>query len=803
MARLSVTHRTHETYKEYLQGVGSTPRQKKDWRDKIKDVGGFVGGMLSGPRRLAGNVVHRQVVTLDCDKADADLWTLFTLLYGCAACLYSTHSHSPEAPKYRLVVPLDRPCDPAEYEAVARKLAEHIGINQVDHTCFYPHQLMYWPSTAKDGVFVFEQQQGDWLSVDAMLAMYTNWRDTDEWPLTDAEQQVVQRGITKQVDPLEKPGIVGAFCRTYSITEVLSVFLADVYEPCDVEDRYTYKAGTTSAGLVIYEDKFAYSHHGTDPTCGKLCNAFDLVRLHLYGLKDEDARDGTPPQKLPSFIAMADLARQNERVCTLLTREQLEQAQEDFSEVRVTGTGELVGGENGSGDSEPGSPEPESNAVEENIGWMAKLDRERNGKLLATIDNLVRIIENDKGLKGAIAFDVFAQCPHFTRDVPWRKVTKATSRLTDMDDANMEHYLEKLYDISTSRLQKAMSVVLTRHSYHPVRDYLNGLRWDGKYRVESVLIDYLGAEDSEYTRAVTRKWLIAGVARIFKPGIKFDNVLTLVGEEGRGKSTIFAKLGGPWFSDTFNFHMLQSKEGYEQLVGKWIIEIAELSGMKKTDDERIKGFLSGQTDHFRVAYGRRPETFYRQNLFGAGTNKRDFLRSVYGNRRFWPVEIEVNTPAYSVFDMDAGTVGQIWAEALYYYQQGESLVLSKELIEDARIVQQQHMQVSSLAGVIEKYLETPIPITWGNMDKYERIAYLENPRTEEETDTRSKVCVIEIWEECLKRREVIDSRSDREIRDIMAQMEGWKPVPDRLRYGSYGRQRHGWMKEGKTVSEEG
>jgi putative DNA primase/helicase len=292
--KLSKVHRTHETFAYYQ----TAPR---DTKDKIKDIGGFVGGYLTGGVRKSSAVAYRTVITLDADMASPELWATFQLLYGNAACLYSTHSHSPEKPRYRLVLPLNRHCTPEEYQPIARRIAGDLGIEQFDNTGFQDERLMYWPSCAKDGAFQFESQDGPAVDVDEVLASYTNWRDVSEWPVSERVREMIKHGQKKQGDPLEKKGIVGAFCRTYDIEQAIENFLNDVYEKTDFEDRYTYTGGSTSGGLIVYDGKFAYSHHGTDRISGQLCNSFDLVRLHLFGEQDGAAGGDTPIEKRPSY----------------------------------------------------------------------------------------------------------------------------------------------------------------------------------------------------------------------------------------------------------------------------------------------------------------------------------------------------------------------------------------------------------------------------------------------------------------------------------------------------------------------
>ncbi|MBS0175423.1 MAG: hypothetical protein JSR64_15390 [Nitrospira sp.] len=771
--KLSATHRTAETYTEYITS-------KKARQDEIKDVGGFVGGYLTSGRRKASSVLHRQLITLDLDYCSAEFWEDLTLVYGNAAVVYSTHKHSPDNPRMRLVMPLDRPVRPDEYEAISRRIAGVLGIELFDPTTFQPERLMYWPSTAKEAVYEYHVQDGPWLVADDLLATYRDWRDSSEWPVSERVDKLVQRSMQKQGDPLEKPGVIGAFCRTYTIHEAIELFLDDVYESCSIEGRYSYKEGSTAAGLVTYDDKYAYSHHGTDPTSGKLCNAFDLVRIHKFGLKDEDAREGTPGNKLPSYVAMTDFAGRDPKVRKLIVAERLDSARSDFEveEVEIE----------------------EVEAYDDS--WREKLEVDRKGNIFGTIDNITLILENDPYFRGRIAYDDFEKCEVAIRDLPWRKVSWQTRRLLDRDDANIRHYLEKAYGIShLTKTKDAMQVWAQKTVFHPVKDYLNGLTWDGEPRVDTLLVDYQGAEDSEYTRMVTRKILVAAVARVFRPGCKFDTILTLVGKQGLKKSSLIAKLGRQWFSDSFSFNQLTKNEtkACEQVQGVWLIEIAEMSGMAKAEIETVKHFVSKTEDRFRVAYGHRTENFPRQCVFFATTNKTDFLRDPTGNRRYWPVQVMEQEPVKDVFkDLTEGEIDQVWAEAVEYFKKGEKLYLPEDMVETATEVQRMHTEEHPWVSIIQEYLDIKLPENWSQMDRDERMFYIreEDGLNERGVQYRTRVCIHEIWAEALGKRELIDERSAATIRNAMATIEGWKEEKNMLRYGIYGRQRRGYFRVG-------
>jgi predicted P-loop ATPase len=774
VVKLSKTHRTHETHDEYM----AAPKSRQD---DIKDIGGFVGGYLQGGRRKKGHALNRQLLTLDIDHTRKPLWDKFKLLYGCAACVYSTHKHTAEAPRERLVIPLSRPVNRDEYVAIGRRVAGTIGIEAFDTTTYQPERLMYWPSTSKDGKYDFSYQDGEWLDADEVLASYTDWTDSSEWPVSDRETKMVKRGMSKQGDPLEKPGLIGAFCRTYDIHDVIEQHLSEVYERTDDENRYTYVEGSTAAGLIVYDDIFAYSHHGTDPISGKLCNAFDLVRLHKFGLQDEDADEDTPSVKLPSFTAMQDYAAKDPKVRKQLNRDRIEEAMSDFTvigEVDIKVNGEDLSEEDLLG------PEPEADDE-----WLAQLDTDRKGTLRPTINNVARILENDPLLKGRFSYDEFTG-RKIVRALPWRQVTQANNMLIDEDEQNLVKYLEKVYDISVrTNIKDAFDTHVRSCAYHPIRDYLNAQTWDGTDRLETVLIDYLGAEDTDYVRAVTSTTFVAAVARVFDPGCKFDNVLTLIGPQGIGKSTLLSKMGRQWFSDSFNFNMLHSKEAYEQINGSWIIEIGEMTGMRKADVEAAKQFISKREDTYRVAYGRNTTTFKRQCVLIGSTNNEDFLRDATGNRRFWPVRLGVQKARYSVFkDLDAAMVGQLWAEAVEYYKKGHKLHLSAAMEKVANEVQAQHVEVDGRAGIIARYLEMKLPEDWYEKDVYARRAWLAGDELQEAgTEERKKVCCAEIWCEALGGNyKEFDTAKGREISQILMGLNGWKRHEAKMRFSIYG-----------------
>lgn len=713
LQRCSETKRTGETAAEYA-------RMSKEEQSNVKDVGGFVGGYLSGGIRKNANVMYRTVATLDIDYGTVNVWDDFTMAFGFAAMIYSTHKHSSKTPRYRLVFPLSRQVSPAEYEPLCRKIAAEIGIDLFDDTTYELPRLFYWPSTSKDADFVFDYQDGPACDVDAILSQYVDYKDVSAWPLSSREGDVIAHEIKKQGDPTEKPGVIGAFCRAYSIEDAIDTFLSDKYEKTGHDGRYTYKLGSVAGGLVCYEGKFAYSHHETDPASKQLCNAFDLCRVHLFGAQDEGSRALDVTRK-PSYAAMQEFAAKDKAVKLLMARERAQAAADDFD---------------GLDDAE--LPE------DYNDEWKAELEYTKSGKLLCNIANIILILENDPALAGHIVHDLFTGMDSAKDGLPWNK---NANQWTDTDDANLRVWLEKHYDITgKEKIADALTAVLTRHSYHPIRDYLSGLTWDGVPRLDRIIIDYMGAEDSELNRAMSRKHFVAAVARVFNPGCKYDYCLIMSGAEGIGKSTLLRVMGGRWFNDSIT--TLEGKEGMEQLRRAWVVELGELSSIKRSDVEQVKAHLSKQVDIYRAAYARRVLEHPRQCVFCGTTNEALFLKGDTGNRRFWVIPVVAELRKYKDWseairrDRD-----QLWAEAVHYYKQGEPLYLSEELEAQAKQRQQDFNDDNDdpIVAMLDKYLSTLLPVNWDTMDIQARRSYLRDPDPlqAEGTVKRDKVCAAE------------------------------------------------------------
>lgn len=740
--RLATTVRTPETVEEY-------PKLPKKEKDRIKDKGGFVGGFLKSGRRKRENVECRSMLTLDGDKIEQGFLDTFERLNQHAAVIYSTHGHTAESPRLRIIIPLSRDITPDEYNAVTRYFADGLGIDQFDECSYRTHQLMYWPSTPSNGEFVFKVYDGDWLDPDEILAAHKNWKDCSLLPTSSRESKAVEHALKHQADPLDKSGLIGAFNNAhFPIQSFIETELSDIYEP-SFGGRYGYIPADSTAGVVVYDDKFAYSNHASDPAYGQLLNAFDLMRVHRFGhLNDKE-----------SVTAMLDHARENESVKAWLAKQRSEKAQTDFSD------------------------EPDAD-------WQLQLEVEKNGKIKDTLDNIVLILDNDSQV-AVVGYNELKSNLDFISKPAWTPIKYPS--WTDNDTSQLRVYLSDVYGIySPNKTQDALNMVAAKRKHHPIREYLNSLSpWDGTVRVETLLVDHLGAEDTAYTRAVTRKTIVAAVARVFVPGIKFDSVLVMDGPQDKGKSTLFNRLAGDdWFNDGLTLTDMQDKSGAEKLQGYWILEIGELTGMRKSDIDSVKSFISRRDDKYRASYGRVVESHPRQSIIVATVNSMGgFLRDPTGNRRFWPVKTPGGTGKHS-WDITSEEVEQIWAEALALWKAGEKLYLEGNLKEAAALEQNAALETDPREGQVAEYLDMLLPENWDDFDIYRRREFVRadgDPTQPIGSVCRTFVSTLEIWCECFGKDASAIKRADSYELSTLLRKLGWAQAEASKRIPLYGK----------------
>ena len=782
--KLRIPQRTPEKLEEYLNMPAAQ-------QGSLKDIGGFVGGTLSGPHRKADSVTGRDLITLDLDniaagETDNVLRKIDAL--GIAYAVYSTRSHADWKPRLRVIMPLDKTVTADQYEPIARKLASTIGIELCDPTTFEASRLMYWPGCSCDSRYIFASADKPFISADGILALYADWHDVTTWPQVPGEANKAKTLLAKQQDPTTKDGLIGAFCRTYNIYGAIEKFIPLAYTATDKDDRLTYTGGSTVAGAVVYEGGlFLYSHHATDPCSGQLVNAFDLVRLHLYGDQDSEVKPGTPTNRMPSFIAMKDAALKDAAVMTELNMARAE-------ENAASNVFDKLDGNTAGATAEPkqDGQQPQAEAKKPEVSWMmqAGLSYDGNGNLRKTRDNIIRILTYNPAYKGKIATDDFAVRGMALGALPWN-ASDERRIWSDTDDAGLAWELERNYGIvGKDKIDAALLLVSEANRYNEVKAYLKSLTWDMLPRLDTVLHDYLGAEDNEYTRAVARKSFCAAVARVMTPGCKYDYVPVFVGPQGIGKSTFLAIIGKDWYSDSLQ--SFEGKEAAEMIQGVWINELGEMTSYRKSEANTVKQFLSKGADIYRQAYGRRTGKFPRKCVFFGTCNTYEFLNDLTGNRRFWPVDVGKLPPVKSVWSDLPQEVDQIWAEAVVRWLAEEPLYFDKpEMEQMARAEQDRHREANVKEGVIREFLDKKIPDNYYELSLSSRRTFWGGGmQTDSLLIQRNKVCALEVWCECFGGDVKNMRRADAmEINQILANLDGWERNSKTRRYGYCGTQR--------------
>ena len=337
------------------------------------------------------------------------------------------------------------------------------------------------------------------------------------------------------------------------------------------------------------------------------------------------------------------------------------------------------------------------------------LDLTDNGAIKNSIRNCLTVFQNDPVLQGAVRYNILTERIDIVKPLWW---SKQTATLTDTDLNYLMLYLEDKYSLtSEKKIQKALSIIADSNKYHPIRDYLNGLEWDGTERIRYALPRFLGAEESEYTYQALRLFMLGAISRVFKPGCKFEVMLCLVGGQGAGKSTFFRLLAvkDEWFSD--DLKKIDDDNVYRKMQGHWIIEMSEMIATANAKSiEDIKSFISRAKETYKVPYETHPADRLRQCVFGGSSNTMDFLpldRS--GNRRFLPIMVHPENAEVHILEDEAASrafIDMMWAEAMFIYQNFPlKLTLSKDMDKELKELQKQFMPEDTKAGLIQSFLD--------------------------------------------------------------------------------------------------
>jgi len=770
---------TPETFAEYLAFEPSK-------QDATKDVGYFVFGHYTGTTRSKSNLPYVDAIVLDLDHCDPDWEFDMDIAFdGIKYALYSTHKHGPAAPRLRQVFPLTRRVTPEEYGAIARALAARYDIEVYDKTTFQYSRVMHWPSHAVDGDYICKETDGKWLDPQELLDEYQDWQDQRQWP-THASVTELHSPQKKISDPCEKAGWVGAFCRMYPISRVVDELIEGVYS-WTTDTRMTFNGGTTSNGARVYEDKHVYSEHESDPCSGRLVNAFDLVRLHLYGHLDIDARTDTPISKLESYKAFVAEIESNPEFADVKIDMITDTAQRGAYEF----DDETDGADDGSSKPPVGGtvrvPHAALTGMSSPPGWESKLAVDQNGNVMKTQTNLELILKFDPVWGFNIRRNDFAGSIVVTRSLPHHEVKSSYHKVngdlfTERDLSQLKSYLEKRYsmrNMQAQTIQDALEVVGTEFSFHPVLNYFSCLpAWDGVPRVETLLHDYLGAADTPLNRAMVRKTLCGAVNRIHNPGSKWDHLLIIEGKQGLRKGMFLSTLAknDSWFCEGLGADL--GTTAVENMQSKWLIELPEgegVLGTKRSTVDAVKGFITKRSDRMRLKYTRFAQDFSRQCIFIATTNRYEYLQDDTGNRRFWPVRCALKGRVD--IDLLAKNVDQVWAEAMMMWKNKEQLWLDDPM-EAALSDEHTAREVDDgMAGKIEAWLDEPIEHEFDSEDGGDTY--------------REAVCITQIAVECLGYKENNLNRWQRDqITIALKQLQGWDWRPDkRVIVEGYGRQK--------------
>lgn len=400
---------------------------------------------------------------------------------------------------------------------------------------------------------------------------------------------------------------------------------------------------------------------------------------------------------------------------------------------------------------------------------LALNDKGAVKQLLSNLENIILFEPIGKSL----AFNEFTQEVFFQGEP-----------LTDANISEIRMLVDRKYKVKFTKddTLAVIDLVSRKKSFHPIKQMIHAKPWDGVQRVETVFIDYLGVDDNSYTRAVSRKWLSGAVARIYEPGIKFEMIPIIAGKQGLGKSTLFQRLGGEFFTDSLR-SLGNTKDDYQLLIGAFIIELGELSSMSTTETDQIKSFVSATSDKIRLPYARTTQTYKRTCVFAGTTNTNQYLNDLTGNRRFLPMPVN-HKPKEDVFQLNDDVIQQVWAEAYQIYKSGEKLFLD-DMLDNA--IADEYREEATERGLffseIEEFLDMPVPCGWDNMTLFNKRSYYNLYKLDGNTDKNPKKMDKTSSKEIAQvvfRAEGSDRSSQPQMKKItlfMDNMDGWKKKP--------------------------
>ncbi len=768
---------------------------------ELKSLNGwFYRTQVQGKRRNRRSGMPANIITLDWDYATPDFVEMLQLGLVLPEIEYFVHSsrrHTPEKPRLRMVILLKTPLSKEDYSAASRILAQKIDaeMTMVDKVSFRPAQMMFKPTVSIDSEYLFIENKGAPYDWETENDAWGDWHDISILPICAGEK--LRETSDKAEDPTEKTGMVGDFCRAYTIPEAIEAFDLPYDESGDA-DRYTFTGGTTANGMQVYDDGlFCYSHHGSDPACDQLLNAFDLVRIHKFGSQDDDTDDEVSPSARPSWKSMTEMLRTDARYMRAVAASHYDQTamfNDLLSEDDPTETEEVTAYQVNGAVMDPeiddilGTPKimlpKKARGAPTDPDWFSKLDIDpRSGQIIPTVSNVASIIQNDLRMRGVIEMNEFNQrivsrrplnskLP-ILRQMPIRDPIGGDA-LEDIQYIKLRCILEAAngkgkvgysLKVTDRDLYGAVATAAEHWPFHPIQDLLLATEWDGVERLPDLFIRFLGCPDDAYHREICINWFLAGVARVFEPGHKFDYAVILEGAQGVRKSTFIQILAMGFFGELkADFH--DEKRLVEQMQNCFVMELPELSNFNRSSVEDMKAFIAATENHVRLSYERQPKRFPRQCIFMGSTNKDTYLLDDTGNRRFWPVRVEVEE-----IDTDAlrREIAQVWAEAVDLYRRMRAthtygyLPLhltseqAKQIAAEVQEERRQHTEADVYVESFWQWLETP---------------YAPDPMDPDRTVIRDQTTTKELWEVCLGMHGRIGRSDQMEIGKAMKRL-GW------------------------------
>ncbi len=706
---------TDELFAEYLESSREEQTAIK------KKPGWYIRTSLRENRRRSRDVKPGRILTLDIDYATRTFLRELVagrILAGFEFFVHSTHSHTLESPRLRLVALLKCKVGPKYYGTIARLISQLIDpkLGIIDKASVRPAQMMFLPSVSCDmrEQYFFYEQAGHRLDPRKLIADWESGTghsvdDLSALPRFPGEKEPRESGQTSE-DPLIKKGDIGAFCRAHSITDLIEgghdgilgtmseKYVADDYEQGAVS-RATYLGGSSAGGVVVYEDKWVFSYHATDPCEGHLLNAYDWVRISCFGELDPENVDDIPMGKRPSVKAMREQVIDHDDAF----QKQLIEDQYDldamFDDADVA--------ENAPQDSEQTGLEKmeeldrllfDEPSVEGRYarlsadpprkGWIgSQLTINRNGTIRSDAMNVATILTNDPRFFRKIAWNEFTEEPVIIADIETKNPLIQPLRCHDPEmgtpwQASYDLAIQAILEsgkgpgktgygmkVAQSDLYAGIKLAARNNSFNPVIERILSFASehpdDGIDYLGGFAPTYLGTENNAYTREVMTIALVASVARAFEPGCKFDHMPILQGVQEIGKSSLIRMIYGDDLFGELDADLKDRKACAEQIKGKHGMEMPEMSSFNKADHDQAKQFVTRQDDTVRLSYDRSNTILPRKTVFWGTSNPQVMLRDPTGNRRYWPLHC-----AAKQFDFKAlgEVIPKLWAQAYRIYK---------------------------------------------------------------------------------------------------------------------------------------